>query len=77
MLVRLVDLGIDNVGVVTSLNNSNLDIHRLIDMGVTIGSKVRLVNKTANKGPIEIKVRDYYIALRYNLASPILVDCEE
>ena len=77
MLVRLVDLEIDNVGIITSLNNSNIDIHRLIDMGVTIGSKIRLVNKTANKGPIEIKVRDYYIALRYNLASPILVDCEK
>ena len=74
MSLRIVDLEINDIAIISSLSASTIDMQRLIDMGLTVGSKIRLVNKTINDGPLEIKVRDYYIALRYNIASPILVE---
>ena len=76
MSVNLVDLKVNDVGIVSSLLVDKNNIHRLIDMGITKGTKLRLINCTSNKGPLQLKIRDYYIAVRYNLASSIMVEIE-
>ena len=76
MPVNLKDLKINDVGIVSSLLSNGNNIHRLIDMGITNGTKLRLINRTSNKGPLQLKIRDYYIAVRYSLASSIMVEIE-
>ena len=77
MPVNLVDLQVNDVGIVSSLLLDKNNIHRLIDMGITKGAKLRLINSTSNKGPLQLKIRDYYIAVRYNLATSIMVEIEK
>ena len=76
MSISLVNLKLNEVAVVKDVISKNRDVHRLIDMGITKGTRLRLTNYTSNKGPIQIKIRDYYIAIRYNLAKSIVVQTE-
>ncbi len=46
---------------------------RLVEMGVIPGTKIRFIKDTPFNGPIEIKVRDYYLSIRRNDAQRILV----
>ena len=46
---------------------------RLVEMGILPGVEFRLLKKGPFKGPIEIKVRCYEIALRYKDAMQINV----
>ena len=76
MPINLIELKVNDVGIVSSLLSNKNNIHRLIDMGITKGTKLRLINYTSNKGPLQLKIRDYYIAVRYNLATSIMVEIE-
>ena len=46
---------------------------RLVEMGILPGVKIRLMKKGPFKGPIEIKVRGYEVALRLRDAMQINV----
>ena len=46
---------------------------RLVEMGILPGVEIRLMKKGPFKGPIEIKVRGYEVALRYKDAMQINV----
>ena len=47
---------------------------RFMEMGMTLGAKVRMIKKNPFNGPIEIKIRAFYITLRHEDANWILVD---
>jgi len=42
-------------------------------MGLLPGTPVRMIKKTPLNGPVEIKVRDFYLSLRMRDALNILV----
>ena len=46
---------------------------RLVEMGILPGVELRLVKRAPFKGPLEFKIRGYYILLRWKDASQILV----
>ena len=46
---------------------------RLVEMGILPGVEIRLLKKGPFNGPIEIKVRCYEVAIRYNDAMQINV----
>jgi Fe2+ transport system protein FeoA len=50
---------------------------RLLDMGLTRGTEVEVVNSAPFKGPVEVKVRNTYLALGRGLASKVFVEVED
>jgi Fe2+ transport system protein FeoA len=50
---------------------------RLMDMGLTPGTKITVVKSAPFHGPIEIIVRDTRLALGRGIAERILVEVEE
>ncbi len=46
---------------------------RLVEMGLIPGSEIRLVKTAPLSGPVELKIRDYYISIRRNDAGKIQV----
>ena len=44
-----------------------------MEMGILPGEEVRMIKKTPFHGPLEIKIRSYYLSLRWDDASEILV----
>jgi len=46
---------------------------RLVEMGILPGVELRMVKRAPFNGPLEFKIRGYYILLRWKDASKILV----
>ena len=47
---------------------------RIVEMGILPGVKVRMIKKTPLNGPIEIKVNEFYLSLRRDLANKVYVN---
>ena len=47
---------------------------RLAEIGALPGIKIRMIKKTPFKGPLEVRIRSYYLSLRWQDAGQILVD---
>ena len=46
---------------------------RLVEMGFLPGVQIRLVKKIPLSGPVEIKIRDFYVTIRNNDAGNIFI----
>ena len=68
------ELEIGEKAVVAKLENSEKIKNRLKNMGLVNGVKIRVVRKASFNGPIEIKLRDFYLALRVDDAKYIKVN---
>jgi ferrous iron transport protein A len=54
--------------------SGNLELQsRLVEMGLLVGTRLRVVKKAPFGGPVELKVRDYYVTLRREDASQIVL----
>ena len=60
----LYDLNIRKIGKIHSFNNFDESIFRLSEMGMIPGAIVRAVKKNPFGGPMQIKLNNYYIAIR-------------
>tara|TARA_Y100000996_G_scaffold128896_1_gene97804 strand:- start:2149 stop:2373 length:225 start_codon:yes stop_codon:yes gene_type:complete len=69
------DLNINSSAIITTLNNSSVVCHRLSELGILPGAKVRLINKAPFGGPIQIKLNHSYLVIRKEDAILINVDC--
>ena len=58
-------------GIVKKLNNSTLTKKRLNHLGIVDGVKIKLVRIAPTGDPIQIKVRDFNLAIRKIEASKI------
>jgi len=61
---NLYDLNINKTAKIHSLDNSYESTARLSEMGIIPGSVVRVVKKTPFGGPMQLKLNNYYIAIR-------------
>jgi ferrous iron transport protein A len=61
---KLYELNINQIAKISSLNTSNESTLRLSEMGFIPGSIVRMIKKNPFGGPLELKLNDYYIAIR-------------
>ena len=50
---------------------------RLLEMGLIPGSSIRFVKNTPLGGPIEVKIRGFYLSIRLDDAKSILVESFE
>ncbi|MBQ9756236.1 MAG: ferrous iron transport protein A [Clostridia bacterium] len=68
------ELEIGEKALVVELENAEKIKNRLKNMGLVNGVKIRVVRKAYFNGPIEIKLRDFYLALRVDDAKYIKVN---
>ncbi len=62
-------------GTVTSIGGDSTPLRqRLMELGITIGSDIRVVRKAPFGGPIEIAVRGYRLSLRRAEARTVMID---
>ena len=74
MLVRLSELEPDEEGVVAKILGKGLIARRMADMGLTPGTRIRVLRKAPLGDPIEFEVRGYNLSLRRDEASLVLID---
>jgi len=67
-------LSVKDSGRIVGFSGS-VELHsRLVEMGLLPGVLIRLVKKSAFGGPVQLKVRDYYVSLRYTDTENILIE---
>jgi len=71
---NLYELHINTIGKIKSLNTKNESSLRLSEMGLIPGSIVRMVKRNPFGGPVQLKLNDYYIAIRKEDAQMIFVE---
>ena len=69
----LYDLDIKKTAKVHSLKNSDESILRLSEMGIIPGTVIRAVKKNPFGGPMQIKLNNYYLAIRKEDAKMIYI----
>ena len=47
---------------------------RLVEMGILPGAAIRIIKKAPFRGPVEFKIRNYEVSLRYEDADNVLVE---
>lgn len=61
-------------GIVKSIGGDSTPLRRrMMELGITIGSEIRVVRKAPFGGPIEIAVRGYRLSLRRSEARTVLI----
>lgn len=71
--MKLSELKIGRVAVVEKISLSASACDRLNRIGLTVGVRVRAVRNAPFNGPLQLKVRDFYLAVRIADADKILV----
>lgn len=61
---NLYNVNINDIARIESLENSNASVTRLSELGIIPGSLVRVIKKNPFGGPIQLKLNNYYIAIR-------------
>lgn len=74
--MKLSKLKVGQSARVQTMHNSPKTKMRLNNIGLTEGVKVTYIRKAPLSDPIEIKVRNFYLALRKNEADNIMVELE-
>ena len=77
LVTQLSNLRTGEEAVVAFVRAGNGAYKRLLDMGLTQGTRLRVVNVAPFKGPVEIAVRDTRLALGRGLASFVFVEISE
>ena len=68
--MKLSELAINECATISQVGNLK---PRLLEMGLIPGADIRFIKRTAFGGPIEVKVRNFYLSIRLDDAKTILV----
>ena len=71
--MTIASLETGEIATIEGYLNEQIFQSRLVEMGLLPGTPVRMIKKTPLNGPVEIKVRDFYLSLRMRDALNILV----
>lgn len=71
--MKLTDLPFGVTAKVVSVNGNNAVSRRLMEMGVVPGVSVKVIKSAPFGDPLEIRVRDYHLAMRRSEAEEIEV----
>lgn len=74
LITQLSNLKPGEMGFVAFVRGGRRSRQRLLDMGLTKGAMVRVVNAAPFNGPLEVKVRGSTLALGRGLASKVYVE---
>jgi len=75
-ITELSNLGPGEKGVVVFIRGGTAACQRLLDMGLTQGTEVTVVNAAPFRGPLEVAVRGSTLALGRGLARHVFVEVE-
>lgn len=73
---KLKDMKPGESGLIVTLHGSGNVKHRLIDMGLVHGTKIHVIKFAPLGDPVEIKVKNFELALRNSEASMIDVEVQ-
>lgn len=76
LLTQLSHLRPGEAGVVAFVRETGSASRRIMDMGLTPGARVRVVNAAPFQGPVEVSVRNTSLALGRKLADKVYVEIE-
>lgn len=71
--MKLSELNVGETATVAAINGEQSLVSRLETLGIVKGVKVTLVRVAPFGDPLEIKVRDFYLAIRVRTADKITV----
>lgn len=74
LVTQLSNLKPGEEGVVAFIKGGKMACQRLLDMGLTIGTRVRVLNAAPFRGPLEIAVRGSTLALGRRLAGHVFIE---
>jgi len=77
LITQLSNLKPGEKGRVAFMRGGKQACQRLIDMGLTPDTYVKMVNAAPFKGPVEVEVRGTSLALGRQLAAQVFVQVEE
>ncbi len=77
LITQLSNLKPEEEGVVAFIKSGHKACQRLLDMGLTCGTRVRVVNAAPLHGPMEIEIRGTNLALGKGLAGQVFVKIDE
>ena len=75
--IPLLDLEMGSEAIISCINCGYQCTQRLLDMGLTKGTEVKMLRKAPLNGPIEINVRGTNLVIGRGMASKIYVDVKE
>ena len=75
--MSILDLLPYQTGIIISMGGAPEFQARLIEMGFKAGIKVRLVQKMPFQGPVQLRIQNGMISLRFDDASKIKVEIHE
>ena len=73
LMPTLYDININSKAKIHSLSVNHESSFRLSEMGLIPGSIVRVIKKNPFGGPIQLKLNDYYLAIRKEDAKMIFI----
>ena len=74
--MTLVELPPSQIGTIVALEGNPAFKTRLIEMGFCEAEKVRVIQKLPFKGPIQLRIRNAVVSLRYQDAFKIKVQVD-
>jgi DtxR family Mn-dependent transcriptional regulator len=77
LLIRLSNLKPGESANVAFVRGGRSSCQRIMDMGLTPGTRVKIINAAPFKGPIEVSVRDTSLVLGRRLANHVFVYMDE
>jgi len=75
-VIPVTELETSRTGVIAFLRGDTSVVKRLSDLGLTLGTEVRLIRKAPMDGPIELAVRRTKLAIARDIADNIFVEIE-
>ena len=73
-LVPLTALNIGEEGIIAHIRGGRAAVQRLMDMGLTQGTRVKILASAPFKGPLELMVRGATLAIGWGLADHVFVE---
>ncbi len=74
MIKKLSEMLEGEIATITKIGGNGAIRQRLLDMGITRGSPIRVERRAPLGDPIEVTVKGYYLAIRDREARQIEVD---
>ena len=69
--MTLIDLNPGETATINGIRGNSHLQNRLVELGLLSGTEVRMVKQTPFNGPIEIKIRNSYLTIRWNDARQV------
>ena len=74
MFIPLIEMKINEIGIIECLNCGHQCCQRLCDLGLTKGAEVKILRSAPFEGPIELYVRGTNLVIGRDMASKVYVE---